>query len=177
MPPSFRRCSLPVTRIHGDTSVLPVVNRLPIPGIILGGETTITGFSSLEAETPSDFAPLIARWEDRVVFSFSLLTVLQRLDLPLDGVEVFVARADEDEAVVDGGGAHEGERAVFIGPGDFAGDGVEGDGLVGIVAAVGEGAEGGDGGGDLGAGGDFMNEFAVGEADDVEGVHHRDRVG
>ena len=30
----------------------------------------------------------MARWEDRVVFSFPLLTVLQRLDLPLDGVEV-----------------------------------------------------------------------------------------
>ncbi len=88
IPPSFRRCSLPVTKIHGDASVLPVVNRLPIPGIILGGETTITGFSSLEAEAPSDLAPLVARWEDRVVFSFSLLTVLQRLDLPLDDVEV-----------------------------------------------------------------------------------------
>ena len=92
MPPSFRRCSLPVTQIHGDASVLPVVNRLPIPGIILGGESTITGFSSLEAETPSDFAPLIARWEDRVVFSFALLTVLQRLDLPLDGVEVWLGK-------------------------------------------------------------------------------------
>ena len=88
MPPSFRRCSLPVTRIIGDTSVLPIVNRLPIPGIILGGETTITGFSALEAEPPSEFAPLLARWDDRVVFSFSLLTILQRLDLLLDGVEV-----------------------------------------------------------------------------------------
>jgi hypothetical protein len=88
MPPSFRRCSLPVAKVQGDTSMLPIVNRLPIPGIILGGETTITGFSTLEAEAPSDLAPLVARWEDRVVFSFSLLTVLQRLDLPLDGVEV-----------------------------------------------------------------------------------------
>ena len=88
MPPSFRRCSLPVTKVIGDTSVLPIVNRLPIPGIILGGETTITGFSALEAEPPSEFAPLLARWDDRVVISFSLLTILQRLDLPLDGVEV-----------------------------------------------------------------------------------------
>ncbi|MES2660185.1 MAG: hypothetical protein V4689_16295 [Verrucomicrobiota bacterium] len=88
MPPSFRRTSLPVEKIHGDASGLPLVNRLPIPGIILGGETTITGFSALESEKPSKFIPLMARWEDRVIFSFSLLTVLQRLDLPLEGVEV-----------------------------------------------------------------------------------------
>ncbi len=88
MPVGFRRTSVPVDRIRGDVSVLPLVNRLPIPGIILGGETTIAGFSVLESETPSRFLPLIARWEDRVVFSFSLLTVLQRLDLPLEGVEI-----------------------------------------------------------------------------------------
>jgi hypothetical protein len=42
----------------------------------------------LESEPPSRLIPLMARWEDRVVFSFPLLTVLQRLDLPLDGMEV-----------------------------------------------------------------------------------------
>jgi hypothetical protein len=46
------------------------------------------GFSALESETPGKFPPLMARWEDRVVFSFPLLTVMQRFDLPLDGMEV-----------------------------------------------------------------------------------------
>ncbi len=88
MPPAFRRTSLAVDKIRGDASALPLVNRLPIQGIILGGETTLAGFSELESEAPSRFVPLMARWEDRVVFSFSLLSVFQRLDLPLDGLEV-----------------------------------------------------------------------------------------
>ena len=88
MPPTLRRTSIPVEKIKGDTAALPLVNRLPIPGVILGGESTIAGFSVLESEPPLKFLPLLARWEDRVVFSFPLLTVLQRLDLPLDGVEV-----------------------------------------------------------------------------------------
>ncbi|MEO5914604.1 MAG: hypothetical protein ABIS50_10255 [Luteolibacter sp.] len=88
IPAPFRRSSIAVERIHGDTSALPIVNRLPIPGISLGRETTIAGFSSLESEKPGEFFPLMARWEDRVVLSFSLLTVMQRLNLPLDGLEV-----------------------------------------------------------------------------------------
>jgi len=88
MPPAFRRTSIAEGKIRGETSALPLVNRLPIQGIILSGERTLAGFSSLEPEDPSRYVPLMARWEDRVVFSFSLLTVLQRLDLPLDGVEV-----------------------------------------------------------------------------------------
>lgn len=88
MPPTLRRASIPTDRIRGNPSALPLVNRLPIPGIILGGETAIAGFSVLEAEPSSRYLPLLARWEDRVVFSFPLLTVLQRLDLPLDGIEV-----------------------------------------------------------------------------------------
>ncbi|MGL5016549.1 MAG: hypothetical protein ACRDBP_00325, partial [Luteolibacter sp.] len=88
MPPSLRRASIPTSRIQGDPSTLPLVNRLPIPGIILGGEPTIAGFSVLESEPSLRLLPLLARWEDRIVFSFPLLTVLQRLDLPLDGIEV-----------------------------------------------------------------------------------------
>ncbi len=88
MPPAFRRTSIAEGKIRGETSALPLVNRLPIQGIILSGERTLAGFSALESEPLSQYVPLMARWEDRVVFSFSLLTVLQRLDLPLDGMEV-----------------------------------------------------------------------------------------
>jgi hypothetical protein len=88
MPRAFRRASIPLSAVRGDTSSLPVVNRVPIPGLILGGQNSLAGFSVLEAEAADRFPPLLARWEDRLVFGFPLLTVLQRLDLPTDGVEV-----------------------------------------------------------------------------------------
>ncbi len=88
IPPAYRRASVPVGKIRGDVSALPVVNRLPIEGVILGKDETLAGFSTLESEPEGRYFPLMARWEDRVVFSFSLLAVLQRLDLPVAGVDV-----------------------------------------------------------------------------------------
>ncbi len=87
MPLAFRRASIPLAAIHGGTGTLPVVNRVPIPGMIFGGEKTLAGFSRLETESAARF-PLVARWEDRVVFAFPVLAALQRLNLPVDGVEV-----------------------------------------------------------------------------------------
>lgn len=88
LPQEFRRASLPFESIKGDGSALPVVNRIPLPGVILGGEKAMAGFSVLESESRSRFLPLMARWEDRLVFSSALLAVLQRLELPLSGVEI-----------------------------------------------------------------------------------------
>lgn len=88
MPPAFRRASIPLSAIPGDSSGLPVVNRVPVQGVVLKGKNSTAGFSVLESETASAFPPLLARWEDRVVFSFPLLTVLQRLDLPPEGMEI-----------------------------------------------------------------------------------------
>ena len=88
MPPSFRRASVPLAAIHGDVNALPIVNRIALPGVVLGGEAMLAGFSVLESEDSSRYAPLLAQWGDRVVFSFSLLTVLQRLNLSISGVEV-----------------------------------------------------------------------------------------
>lgn len=88
MPPAFRRTSVAISSIHGDATQLPLVNRLPIPEIILGGDETIAGFSFLESELDNGDIPLMARWDERVVFAFPLITMLQRLDLPLAGVEV-----------------------------------------------------------------------------------------
>ena len=39
MPAAFRRASVSLTKIHGDTSMLPVVNRMSLPGVILGGDS------------------------------------------------------------------------------------------------------------------------------------------
>jgi hypothetical protein len=87
MPPAFRRASIPLTAIHGAAATLPVVNRVPLPGMIFGGEKTLAGFSMLEVEAAAG-ASLVARWEDRVVFAFPVLAALQRLNLPVGGMEV-----------------------------------------------------------------------------------------
>lgn len=88
MPPAFRNASVPVAAIVGETSSLPVVNRIPLPGVILGKDNSLAGFQSLESEMASDATPLMARWEDRVVFAFPLLAVLQRLDLTVAQLEI-----------------------------------------------------------------------------------------
>ena len=88
IPPAFRKASVPLETLRGDPSALPVVNRIPLTGIILGKDNTAAGFQVLDSEPTTRFAPLLARWEDRVVFAFPLLTVLQRLELPVEGVEI-----------------------------------------------------------------------------------------
>ncbi len=88
MPPAFRRASLPLSAVTGNSAALPVVNRVPIPGIILAGEKTLAGFSMIESEPASRHTPLLARWEDRLVFSFPLLTILQRLNISTSQLEI-----------------------------------------------------------------------------------------
>ena len=88
LPPAFRKASLSLDSLHGDSSYLPIVNRIPLPGVILGGANTLAGFQVLDSEPAGKFAPLLARWGDRVVFSFPLLCALQRLDLTVEGVSV-----------------------------------------------------------------------------------------
>lgn len=88
MPPAFRRASLPFSAIAGDGSEIPTVNRIPLPNVVLGREKPTAGFSVLESEAPSRHFPLLARWEDRIVFSFPLLTMLQRLNLSPSGMEI-----------------------------------------------------------------------------------------
>ena len=93
MPQAFRNASLPITAVQGDTSLLPSVNRIPIPGVILGGENTMAGFQALETEKTAERPPLLARWEDRVVFAFPVIAVMRHLGLPLDGVEIHPGRS------------------------------------------------------------------------------------
>ncbi len=88
MPPSFRRASIPQSEVIGDLNALPLVNRVPLPGVILEREKSLAGFQVLESEPASDQAPLLARWDDRLVLAFPLLTAMQSLGLPVDGLEV-----------------------------------------------------------------------------------------
>lgn len=88
LPPSFRRASLPLERIHGDSSVLPAVNRISLPDVILGGDTAFSGFSILEQDATSANPPLIARWDDRAVFAFPLVAVLVQHGLTVEALEI-----------------------------------------------------------------------------------------
>lgn len=88
MPEAFRNASLPVSHVHGDIAALPVVNRIPLGGVILGRGNTRAGFQSLDFEAASRFPPLLARWDDRMVFAFPLLVAMQRFDLPLEAMEI-----------------------------------------------------------------------------------------
>lgn len=88
MPPAFRNASVSTNVARGDITSLPVVNRVPLRGVILGGENSLAGFQTLDSERGSRFIPLLARWDDRVVLAFPLLVAMQQLDLPLDGIEV-----------------------------------------------------------------------------------------
>jgi hypothetical protein len=88
MPPAFRNASVPTKVVRGDITSLPVVNRVPLRGVILGGENTLAGFQTLDSERAARFPPLLARWDDRVVFAFPLLVAMQGLGLPLEGIEI-----------------------------------------------------------------------------------------
>ena len=86
LPAAFRRASVAAADITGSAT-LPVVNRISVPGVILG-ETAEAGFQSLDSEPSTDWLPLLARWDDRVVLGFPLLAAMQRLDVPVGKLEI-----------------------------------------------------------------------------------------
>lgn len=88
MPSAFRRTSIPAGAAGGDVSMLPRVNRLAVPDMVLAGEHTMAGFQVLESEEGGGPPPLLALWEDRVVFAFPLVVLMQRLDVKPESVEV-----------------------------------------------------------------------------------------
>lgn len=92
LPPAFRRASVPVSEIHGNTRNLPLVNRVSVPDAVLGKTTSWAGFTALESEPDSGSTHLLARWEDRVVFSFHLLAALADLGGTPSQIEVHMGR-------------------------------------------------------------------------------------
>ena len=88
MPSAFLRASIPISKVIGDSSLLPIVNRISVRGTILGRENTMAGFQSLDSQSEEGAAPLIARWGDRVVFAFPLVVATQQLGLPIDGIKI-----------------------------------------------------------------------------------------
>ncbi|MEP4077899.1 hypothetical protein [Haloferula sp.] len=89
VPVPFQLCSISYAEVEGDRSKLPVVNSLPGDLPEFGGKETRAGFTLLgneDAET--ERAYLLARWDDRVVFSLPLVSAIVGLEVPLDQVEV-----------------------------------------------------------------------------------------
>ena len=76
LPSAFRRASIAVSDIHGNARHLPIVNRVSIPDAMLGNSNSLAGFTALESEPDGESPYLLARWDDRVVFSFPLLAAL-----------------------------------------------------------------------------------------------------
>jgi hypothetical protein len=88
LPPAFRRASLPLDALRGDTALLPVVNRQALNNVLLGAENTLAGFTFIEPLDGVEKPQLLARWDDRVVFSFSFLAALQLADIELDALQI-----------------------------------------------------------------------------------------
>lgn len=70
----FLRWSIPTKDAQGPVSSLPQVNRIAVANAEQGGARSLAGFSILENEAdPGDAVQaLLARWDDRIVFSFPL---------------------------------------------------------------------------------------------------------
>lgn len=70
----FLRWSVPESDVQGKVSALPQVNRIAVPNAEQGGAKSLAGFSLLENESDpgADKQPLLARWDDRIVFAFPL---------------------------------------------------------------------------------------------------------
>jgi len=74
LPLPFYLASIPATQVKGDVAQLPQVNRVSLPGTFLGSGKTLAGFSILESEGGAPV--LMARWKDRIVFSFPVIAAL-----------------------------------------------------------------------------------------------------
>ena len=88
IPSPFLRASIPMSEVIGDSSLLPIVNRISVRGTVLGRENTMAGFQSLDSQSEDGAVPLLARWDDRAIFSFPLVVAVQQLGLPVSGIKV-----------------------------------------------------------------------------------------
>jgi len=88
IPSQFRRASVPLSGVNGDASALPVVNRQAVPDAFLGSTNAIAGFTFLESNEQVGQPFLMAKWDDRVVFSFPFLTAMQQAGLSVDSLQI-----------------------------------------------------------------------------------------
>ncbi|MGJ8672347.1 hypothetical protein [Rubritalea sp.] len=88
IPPEFLSASIPLDQVIGQTELIPVVNSLAVAPNVLFPENTYAGFSELESEQVSENPPLLARWDKRIVFSSTLLALMQHCRITPDQLQV-----------------------------------------------------------------------------------------
>lgn len=92
IPPAFRRASVAVKEIHGNARNLAIVNRVSIPDILLGNTTSQAGFTALDSEPVGGPPHLLARWDDRVVLSFTLLAALADQEISPAKIDIHMGK-------------------------------------------------------------------------------------
>ena len=80
--------SIPASEVIGGSELFPVVNSLGISPNIDFPQNTYAGFNVLESERPIDSLPMVARWNDRIVFSSVLLALMQNNKITPDQILV-----------------------------------------------------------------------------------------
>lgn len=88
MPAPFRRASVPIEGKSGDFSLVPVVNHIPLSGVILGGENALAGFQYLDADRSPEIPTAIARWDGRIVFSLPVILAARKLGIGISEIIV-----------------------------------------------------------------------------------------
>jgi len=89
IPDFLLRSSLPAKALGKDADLIPQVNTLSLPPDIEVPNNALTGFSSIETITPTHGTiPLLARWDDRIVFNANLIEHLQHLNLTIEDLTV-----------------------------------------------------------------------------------------
>lgn len=92
IPSAFRRASIPLSGIKGNSQLLPIVNSVTIPDVVLGNKNSLAGFTSLESEGATDHPYLLARWDDRAVLSFHLLAALDHFHAAPSEISVHLGK-------------------------------------------------------------------------------------
>lgn len=96
LPEALKHSLIPLGEISGDSSLIPVVNQLPVPQSIHGGPTTQAGFHRLEnAPSPNKRNQLLARWsgtgdENGFIPSLQLLIIMLAHDAEIEDLEIVV---------------------------------------------------------------------------------------
>lgn len=96
VPPAFLRFSLPVARVDGDYRTLPIVNQPAVANASLGRTRAVAAFTRLDSEQAPEFGdplrpavvPLLARWDDRIVFSLPLAATMVRFSVGPDDLTI-----------------------------------------------------------------------------------------
>jgi hypothetical protein len=87
---------LPVSRVDGDFRSLPIVNQLAVANASLGRTRAVAAFTRLDSEQAPVFddpaqpavVPLLARWDDRIVFSLPFAATMVRFSVAPDDLTI-----------------------------------------------------------------------------------------